>query len=255
MGYLISIFGFMTNVVTSYAQEVSQTVAAAANAAEYKTDECLVYTNVLAKSYCQGGFMMHFIAIIGLLALFLIVERAITLSRLTVDKTNLNENLFSMLLRGELRQAIAFCDRRPAPLTNTMKSGLVQVLNKRPDEEVQVAMDAAVIRETPKLEGWTSFLAVFGNVAVLIGLLGTIGGLIASFSGVTKADAAEKASILSRGISEALNCTAFGLAVAIISILAYGFFQLRIGRAVNDMVESSMTMMNLVVSNRDKMKD
>jgi biopolymer transport protein ExbB len=243
------------NFVVAHAQEANQAVATAAAAVDVEHDKCLVYTNFLAKSYCQGGFVMHLIAIIGLLALFLIVERAITLSRLTVDKTNLNENLFSMLLRGELRQAIAFCDRRPAPLTNTMKSGLVQVLNKRPDEEVQVAMDAAVIRETPRLEGWTSFLAVFGNVAVLVGLLGTIIGLIQSFAGVTEADAATKASLLSRGISEALNCTAFGLLVAIISIISYGFFQLRIGRAINDMVESSMTLMNLVVSNREKMKD
>ena len=61
--------------------------------------------------------------------------------------------------------------------------------------------------------------------------------------------------MLSKGISEALNCTAFGLLVAIVAIVAYGFFQMRIGKAVNDMVESSMTLMNLVVANRDKMKD
>jgi len=219
------------------------------------TDQCAAYTNFIAKSFCHGGVVMYIIAVVALLTLFLIVERFFALSRLTVDKTNLNENLFSMLLRGELRQAIAFCDRRPAPLTNTLKAGLVQVLNKRADEEVQVAMDASVIRETPRIEGWTSFLAVFGNVAVLIGLFGTIIGLIISFGGVAEADAAQKAAKLSQGISEALNCTAFGLLVAIIAIVAYGFFQIRIGRVINDMQESSMTLMNLVVSNRDKMKD
>ena len=79
-----------------------------------------------------------------------------------------------------------------------MKAGLVQVMNKRPDEEVQVAMDAAVLRETPRLEGWASFLAVFGNVSVLIGLLGTIIGLIKSFGGVSEVDAATKAAVLSK---------------------------------------------------------
>lgn len=254
MGIATIIYGSLLSGLAS-AQEVSQAVAVAAGSSDIGADKCLEHANYLARSYCQGGNVMHLIAIVGALSLFLIVERFITLSRLMVDKTNLNENLFSMLLRGELRQAIAFCDRRPAPLTNTMKAGLVQVLNKRPDEEVQVAMDAAVIRETPRLEGWTSFLAVFGNVSVLIGLLGTISGLIQSFAGVTKADAAQKAAMLSKGISEALNCTAFGLLVAIVTILSYGFFQLRIGRAINDMLESSMTLMNLVVSNRDKMKD
>ncbi len=224
-------------------------------AATLLPDKCAAYTNFIAKAFCHGGPVMYIIAVVFILTLLLIVERILTLQRLTIDKSNLNENLFSLLLRGELKQAIAFCDRRPAPLTNTLKSGLVQVLNKRTDEEVQVAMDAAVLRETPRLEGWTSFLAVFGNVAVLIGLFGTIIGLIISFGGVAEADAAQKAAQLSRGISEALNCTAFGLLVAILNIVSFGFFQIRIGRAVSDMVESSMTLMNLVVANRDKMKD
>lgn len=197
---------------------------------------------------------MFLILAVGILTVFLVLERAMTLSKLTLDKTSLNENLFSMMLRGDIKQAIAFCDSRPTPLTNTLKSGLVQVMNKRPDEEVQVAMDAAVLRETPRLEGWSSFLAVFGNVSVLIGLFGTIMGLIRSFSGVAEADAATKAARLSLGISEALNCTAFGLLVAIIAIIAFGFFQIKIGRAINDMLESSMNLMNLVVSNRDKIK-
>lgn len=230
------------------------TTNAVANVAEIG-DQCLVYTNFVAKSFCHGGIVMWIIAFVGLLTAFLILERLAMLSKLSTDKTSLTENLMSMLLRGDVRQAIAYCDRTSTPLTNTMKAGLVQVLNKRSDEEVQVAMDAAVIRETPRLEGWTSFLAVFGNVAVLIGLFGTIIGLIISFGGVAEADAAQKAAKLSQGISEALNCTAFGLLVAILAIVSYGFFQIRIGRAVNDMVESSMTLMNLVVSNRDKMKD
>jgi biopolymer transport protein ExbB len=218
-------------------------------------NECLSHTNFVSKAFCEGGNVMILIAIVGLLVVLIVLERIMTLQRLTVDKANLNENIYGLLLRGELKQAISFCDRMPAPLTNTLKSGLVQVLNKRPDEEVQVAMDASVLRETPRLEGWTSFLAVFGNVAVLIGLLGTVIGLIISFGGVAEADAAQKAAMLSKGISHALNCTAFGLLIAIIAIVAYGFFQIKIGRAINDMVESSMNLMNLVVANREKMKD
>ncbi len=218
-------------------------------------NRCAGYGNFVASAFCKGGSIMYLIATVALLVLFLIIERLMSLQRLTVDKANLNENLFSMILRGDIKQAIAFCDSRPVPLTNTLKAGLVQALNKRPDEEVQVAMDAAVLRETPRLEGWTAFLAVFGNVGVLIGLMGTIIGLITSFAGVSEADAATKAQRLSQGIAEALNCTAFGLLVAIVAIVAYGFFQIRIGRAINDMLESSMNIMNLVCANRDKMKD
>lgn len=228
--------------------------AGAASAVEI-ANKCAESSNTIMQSFCEGGTAMYVIAAVGLITTFLIIERLFMLSRLVVSKSNVNENIFSMILRGDVRQAIAFCDRKAAPLTATLKAGLVQVLNKRPDEEVQVAMDAAVLRETPKLEGWTSFLAVFGNVSVLIGLLGTISGLIDSFRGVAQADAAKKAELLSNGISEALHCTAFGLLVAIVAIVAYGFFQLRIGRALTEMQESSMTLMNLVVSNRDKIKD
>ena len=209
----------------------------------------------LAKPFCEGGLVMYVIAFVGAVTLMLIFERALRLKKMSLNKDALSESLFGMILRGDIQQAIAYCDSSPAPVTNTLKAGLVQVLNKRPDEEIQVAMDASVLRETPKIEGWTSFLAVFGNLSVLIGLFGTILGLIRSFSGVGEADAATKATLLSKGISEALNCTAFGLLVAIIAIFGYAVFQTLIGRAITEMTESSMNLMNVVVSNREKIEE
>ena len=208
----------------------------------------------LAKPFCEGGLVMYFIALIGFAALMLIIERTLSLKKMSINKDALSESLFGMILRGDIQQAIAYCDSQATPLTNTLKAGLVQVLNRRPDEEIQVAMDASVLRETPKIEGWTSFLAVFGNLSVLVGLLGTIIGLIRSFSGVSQADAATKAALLSQGISEALNCTAFGLLVAIISIFAYAIFQTLIGKALMELSESTMNLMNVVVSNREKIE-
>jgi biopolymer transport protein ExbB/TolQ len=79
--------------------------------------------------------------------------------------------------------------------------------------------------------------------------------MIQSFEAVANADPAEKATKLSQGIAHALNCTGFGLLVAIISIVAFGYFQLRIQRAENDMIEGSMSLLNLVVANRDKLKE
>jgi len=115
-------------------------------------------------------------------------------------------------------------------------------------------MEASILRETPKLEGWVQFLAVFGNISVLVGLLGTISGMIKSFGGVAKADAATKSAELAKGISEALNCTGFGLFVAIIAITTYGYFQIKIGKEITYLHEGSMTLLNLVAANRDKMK-
>jgi biopolymer transport protein ExbB/TolQ len=209
----------------------------------------------IQRAFLEGGPVMYIIALIFMITIWLVVSRWLALTKLTAHRKEFGDHVLGLIMRGDIRQAIAYCDARPAPMTNTVKAGLVQAMNKRPDEEVQVAMDAAVLRETPKLEGWTSFLAVTGNVAVLAGLLGTIIGMIGSFRAVAVADPAEKAQKLSEGISHALNCTAFGLLCAIVSIVAFGYFQLRIQRAENEMIEVSMSVLNLVASNRDKIKD
>jgi biopolymer transport protein ExbB/TolQ len=212
--------------------------------------------NFIVKAFLEGGIpVMSVIAIIFILALIVIVDRLLKMRGLIVDKKEFTDQIFRMVVAGDLRQAISFCDSRPAPLTNTVKAGLIQAMNKRPDEEIQVAMDAAVMREIPKVEGKVPFLAVFGNVSVLAGLMGTIIGMIGSFAGVASADPAEKATKLSQGISHALNCTAFGLLTAITSIVFYGWFQYQIQKTENEVVETSMSLMNLVAANRDKMKD
>ncbi len=209
----------------------------------------------LQRAFIEGGPVMYVILAFFIATVILVVERFIRIRGMSIDKKEFTDQIFRMVVSGDLRQAISYCDSRPAPLTNTVKAGLIQALNKRPDEEVQVAMDATVLREMPKLEGWTSFLAVFGNVAVLAGLLGTIIGMIGSFRGVAEADPAEKAQRLSEGISHALNCTAFGLLTAIIAIVAYGFFQHQIQKNENEVVETSMSLLNLVTANRDKVRE
>lgn len=212
-------------------------------------------TNFIARAFAAGGTPMYFIGAIGIMAVILIVERAMTLNSVSVNKKDFAEKLFRMVASGDIKLAISFCDARPAPLTNTVKSGLIQAMNKRPDEEIQVAMDASVLREMPRVEGWTSYLAVFGNIAVLTGLFGTVLGMIKSFKGVAAADPASKSIILSEGISEALNCTAFGLLIAIMSIIAYGLYQHKIQQIENEMIETSMSLLNLVAANRDKIQD
>lgn len=217
--------------------------------------QCDPNVHFMARAFCEGGWVMYVIAVFAILTAILVVERMMKLNGMLVNKKDFSDIVFRMVISGDIRQAIAYCDQRPSPLTNTVKAGLVQALNKRPDEEVQVAMDAAVLREMPKVEGWTSFLAVFGNVAVLAGLLGTIIGMIGSFRAVAEADNATKAQLLSQGISHALNCTAFGLLVAIVAIVSYGVFQHQIQKTENEVVETSMSLLNLVVANRDKIKD
>ncbi|MEK6773854.1 MAG: MotA/TolQ/ExbB proton channel family protein [Bdellovibrionota bacterium] len=212
-------------------------------------------TNFILRAFHEGGPIMIIIAIFAVMTVFLVIERFLKLREISVDKKEFTDQIYRLVVSGDLRGAVSFCDSRPSPLTNTVKAGLIQAMNKRPDEEIQVAMDAAVLREMPKVEGATSFLAVFGNVAVLAGLLGTIMGMISSFRSVASADNATKAAELSKGISHALNCTAFGLLVAILAIVAYGVFQHVIQKRENEIIETSMTLLNLVVANREKVRE
>ena len=219
------------------------------------TAETVNNANFILRAFQEGGNVMVIIAIFAVATVFLVIERFIKLREISVDKKEFTDQIYRMVVAGDIRGAISFCDARPSPLTNTVKAGLIQAMNKRPDEEIQVAMDAAVMREMPKVEGSTSFLAVFGNVAVLAGLFGTIIGMIGSFRAVTETANATKEKSLSEGISHALNCTAFGLLVAIVAIIAYGVYQHIIQRKENEIVETSMTLLNLVVANRDKVRE
>ena len=138
------------------------------------------------------------------------------------------------------------------PLTSVVKAGLINV--PKGEEDVQAAMDEAAMRELPKLEARTGYLAMIGNVATLLGLLGTIIGLIGAFGAVATANAASKATILANSISEAMNCTAFGLLTAIPALVAYSLLQGRTQHMVEEINETSVAVLNLVVANRDKMK-
>ena len=139
-----------------------------------------------------------------------------------------------------------------AALDAIIKAGLLKVRGS--DEEVQAAMDQAALRELPRLEKRTAYLGMLGNVSTLLGLLGTILGLIKCFASVAGVGAAEKATLLAEGISEAMNCTAFGIFTAIVALIGFAVFQGKTQSLLDDINESTVRVLNLVVENRDKMK-
>jgi biopolymer transport protein ExbB len=208
----------------------------------------------LAKHYHEGGPMMHPILVALVFVLGLVIDRIITLYfRASLDKEAFLRGLKKHIYNGDLDKAISFtAGQKKTPLTAVIKSGLINV--PKGEADVQAAMDEATLRESPKLEQRTGYLAMLGNVATLLGLLGTIVGLIGAFAAVANANPADKATILASSISEAMNCTAFGLLTAIPALVAYSVLQGRTQHMMDDINETSVAVLNLIVANKDKMK-
>jgi biopolymer transport protein ExbB len=196
----------------------------------------------LIKDYSAGGFFMHPILIVGVVVAAIIVERTLALYRsYRRAPSDVRHKLLTLIAQGNFAEARAYLDMA-APntsLARVVNAGLQVRQAGGGDEEVQARMDEALTSEISMIDRRTGFLAVYGNVATLLGLLGTVTGLIASFTGVTNANPAERATMLGLGISEALNTTAFGLAVAIPALVAFAIFQNRTDTIVNELTEES----------------
>ncbi len=204
-------------------------------------------------AFHEGGFMMYPILILGIFAAAIVVERTKFLFfKAPLNKEHFFKNLTAMLLKGDLEGMVLVCDQNPTPLSMVVKNCLIRLINSGTDEEIQAALDEGAITEVPKIEKNVGFLAVIGNVATLVGLLGTITGLIRSFAAVANADAATKAAELTKGISEAMNCTAFGLIVAVPAVLLYSILQNRAQHLIEDINEISIRTFNFVLANRER---
>jgi biopolymer transport protein ExbB/TolQ len=212
------------------------------------------FFGALAKAYHDGGIGMHPILVTLIFVLTIMVDRFLVLYfRANMDKEAFLKGLKPHLYAGDLDKAISFCAaQKKTPLVSVVKAGLINV--PKGEEDVQAAMDEASLREAPRIEARTGYLAMLGNVATLLGLFGTILGLIHAFGAVANANPADKATILASSISEAMNCTAFGLAVAIPALVAFSVLQGRTQHMVDDINESSVAVLNLVVANKDKMR-
>lgn len=212
------------------------------------------FFTTMARRWEEGGFGMYPIAACGVFVIAIAVDRFMVLfGKASIDKEAFLRGLKKHIYAGDLDKAISYvAGQKRTPLTAVVKAGLINV--PKGPEEVQAAMDEAMLREAPRIEKRTAYLAMFSNAAMLFGLLGTIYGLIEVFGGVGAANPADKAAMLSAGISHVMNCTGFGLIVAILALLTWSMLQGRTQHMLDDINESSVGLLNLIVANKDKMK-
>jgi len=149
------------------------------------------------------------------------------------NAAELMQKLHRLILENNIEEAVKLCNsKKNAALNQVLKAALVNV--DRPFDEIQDHVEVATLAVVPQLQNRMPYLFTIANTATLLGLLGTVVGLIATFEAVGAVESSQKQTLLSAGISTAMNTTAFGLLVAIPCMLVYGFLFNRINRIVDD---------------------
>ena len=189
---------------------------------------------------------MYVILATLIFGLAIIFERFIFIAiKNRIDTIGFVNKIIELIQQGSISNAIELCNMSKAALPQITKAGL-QEIGKDP-KEIQNAFELAAMSQIPKLEKRTHYLAMIANVATLLGLLGTIIGLIQSFQAVAVADSSQKAALLSAGISVAMNTTAFGLMVAIPCMVFHSYIQDKTNAAIDDINENVARIYNRIL--------
>jgi biopolymer transport protein ExbB len=202
----------------------------------------------IMEHFQEGGWGMYPILILLIITAYIAIDRFTYISKSTVDVEKLMSLLKSQIVSGNIQGAVNTCQASPAPVTKIIAAGLRKAGGT--EHDVQQAMDEEALRELPRLEKKTGYLAMLGNLATLAGLLGTITGLIKSFASVAGIDPAMKATALSKGISEAMNCTAFGLGTGILGLATYAWLNGQTQAVLDGVNQGTVETLNLVVAGR-----
>ncbi len=212
--------------------------------------------NVIIEKFHAGGkFEMAFIAIVLLMSIVIVIERVIRLwARYDLGNSGEFMNAIQkMVMNNSIESAIRSCkNNRPKLLPYVLAEGLKRA-NDTP-EEIQNAMEHATLSAIPKITNYTPLLATTANVATLIGLLGTIHGLMNSFAALGSNSGEQKQQVLADGISQALNATFFGLGTALICLLAYGILSMKQKSIVDDINKNVARLNDLLYTRRIKIK-
>ncbi len=192
-----------------------------------------------------GPFLYPSLTLMAL-GLAIAIERFIFLRRARSDNRRLWDQVLPMLQSGRFREVLGITARSDSAIGKIVANGIERMGGSRKREDIEHAMEEGMMEMVPRLEKRTHYIATFANVITLVGLLGTIIGLIKGFTAVASVNPAEKAELLSASISIAMNNTAFALMVAIPFLLIHSFLQARATEIVDSLEAAKITFLNLV---------
>ncbi|HSG64912.1 MAG TPA: MotA/TolQ/ExbB proton channel family protein [Gammaproteobacteria bacterium] len=205
--------------------------------------------------FATGGIFMYPILLVFAIGVAIAVERYITLTLITKKNESVWNQIQPLLLQGEFEQARQMTDQDGSTISQVLSMGLARQGAVRRREDIEIAMEESMMEIIPQLEKRTPYVALSSNVATLLGLLGTIMGLIQAFTAVANANPAEKADLLSASISVAMNTTAFGLMVAIPLLVTHVVLTTKTGQIVDSLEMASVKTLNVLSSKAKRMAE
>jgi biopolymer transport protein ExbB/TolQ len=206
--------------------------------------------SAIARFFQDGGHFMYPIAVVLVLGVAIAIERWVYLTAARSRNRSLWQQIEPLLGQGNFRQAAQVSSQSGSAIGQILTYGLARVQAVKRRDDVEKAMEESLMGIVPRLEKRTHYLATFANLATLLGLLGTVMGLIRAFSAVATVNPAEKANLLSASISEAMNCTAFGLMTAVPLLIIHAVLQTKTTELIDSMEMASVKFLNSFVERR-----
>ena len=194
----------------------------------------------------KGGLFMYPILLVFAVGMAIVFERWIQLNRTQSANQKMWNLLQPVLVKGEFEKARQLVNKNKSSMAQMLGMGLARQGAVRRRDDIEIAMEEGMMEIIPQLEKRTPYVALLSNIATLLGLLGTIMGLIEAFTAVANANPAEKADLLSASISVAMNTTAFGLMSAIPLLLFHAKLTSTTGQIVDNLEMASVKALNTI---------
>lgn len=204
------------------------------------------FFSMIVRFFQGGGAMMYPIAVVLVIGVAIAIERYIVLTATSLRNRGLWNEIAPLLAQGNFQGAVKITGASDAAIGQILSYGLARIASARRRDDIEKAMEESLMDIVPKLEKRTHYLATFANLATLLGLLGTVVGLINAFAAVATVNPSEKANLLSASISVAMNCTAFGLMTAVPLLVIHAVLQTKTTELIDSLEMASVKFLNAV---------